>query len=93
MGALTAGPAAPRLVALIGDCQGCGACLLTCPENAIRPRAAGLSVRTDRCTGCGQCVEVCPVDVVELAEAPGAAAERHETSDDDDETTEGGRPR
>lgn len=52
-------------------CQGCGACLLTCPVHAIRPVAGGggaavLHARPDLCTGCGECVEVCPVDAVTL---------------------------
>jgi Pyruvate/2-oxoacid:ferredoxin oxidoreductase delta subunit len=47
-------------------CAGCGACLLTCPEHAIRPGAdVPLVILTARCTGCGECVEVCPVDAVE----------------------------
>jgi NAD-dependent dihydropyrimidine dehydrogenase PreA subunit len=59
------------LVAVVGACQGCGACLLTCPEHAIRPEwrpsgSARLAVRDDLCTGCGECVEVCPVDAIEL---------------------------
>ncbi|HZG94857.1 MAG TPA: 4Fe-4S binding protein [Mycobacteriales bacterium] len=42
-------------------CAGCGACLRTCPEHAIRPGGRHLVVlRT--CTGCGECAEVCPVD-------------------------------
>ncbi len=49
-------------------CRGCGACLLTCPERAIRPAArpgAGpLAVLADRCTGCGECVEICPADAI-----------------------------
>lgn len=53
------------------SCQGCGACLLTCPEHAIRPAAntggVPLTVRADRCTGCGECLEVCPVDAIEEA--------------------------
>lgn len=58
-------------VALIGACQGCGACLLTCPEHAIRPacqdgQVARLLVLETSCTGCGECVEVCPVDAIEL---------------------------
>lgn len=56
----------PQLVAVVGACQGCGACLLTCPEHAIRPRGGRLNVRADLCSGCGECVEVCPVDVIEL---------------------------
>jgi NAD-dependent dihydropyrimidine dehydrogenase PreA subunit len=47
-------------------CAGCGACLLTCPERAIRvaapaPGAPPLVVLED-CSGCGECAEVCPVD-------------------------------
>ncbi len=52
---------------LIRGCQGCGACLLTCPERALRPEGGALTVRTDRCTGCGECVEVCPVDAIAFA--------------------------
>lgn len=58
----------PRMVAVVGACQGCGACLLTCPEHAIWPHGGALLVRADRCSGCGECVEVCPVDAIELVE-------------------------
>jgi ferredoxin len=57
------------LIAEVHACQGCGACLLTCPEHAIRPEGGTLLVRDDRCTGCGECVEVCPVDAITLVEA------------------------
>jgi electron transport complex protein RnfB len=47
-------------------CAGCGACLRTCPERALRPAPPGagppLVTLTDRCTGCGECSEICPVD-------------------------------
>lgn len=62
---------AAGLVARIGACQGCGACLLTCPEHAIRPRGGLLLVAGERCSGCGECVEVCPVDAIELVERGG----------------------
>jgi ferredoxin len=52
----------------IDACQGCGACLLTCPEHAIRPVALGLVVLADRCTGCLQCLEICPVDAISVQE-------------------------
>ncbi|MEV4328566.1 4Fe-4S binding protein [Microbispora rosea] len=48
-------------------CAGCGACLLTCPEHAIRPSdgpSGALVVLDQRCTRCGECAEVCPVDAV-----------------------------
>ncbi len=59
----------------IGACQGCGACLLTCPEHAIRPSGGTLLVLAQLCSGCGECIEVCPVDAItetELAAMPAA---------------------
>ncbi|HEV2373418.1 MAG TPA: 4Fe-4S binding protein [Streptosporangiaceae bacterium] len=48
------------------DCLGCGACLLTCPEHALRPAPAAPVVLGGRCTGCLECVEVCPADAIHL---------------------------
>lgn len=61
-------PAHARL-AVDDRCTGCGGCLLTCPEHAIRPfpgaaGAAGLLVLAERCTGCLECIEVCPADAI-----------------------------
>lgn len=49
------------------DCVGCGACLATCPETALRVAAVSagsppLVVLSERCTGCAECAEVCPVE-------------------------------
>jgi NAD-dependent dihydropyrimidine dehydrogenase PreA subunit len=48
-------------------CVGCGACLATCPEAAIRivgpaPGRPPLTVLAERCTGCAECAEVCPAE-------------------------------
>jgi electron transport complex protein RnfB len=52
-------------------CVGCGACLRTCPEHAIRPTAPGSPAPLlvlGFCSGCGECAEICPADAcVEVA--------------------------
>lgn len=59
------------LRATIGACQGCGACLLTCPERAVRPDPGPgrRLIVLDHCTGCAECLEVCPVDAISLVPA------------------------
>jgi NAD-dependent dihydropyrimidine dehydrogenase PreA subunit len=67
-------------------CQGCGACLLTCPEHAFRPQPAHsahpadllgrphgspLLVVQELCTGCLECIEICPADAIEARVAVG----------------------
>lgn len=41
-------------------CTGCGACLATCPERALRRAPRRPLVVSDRCTTCMACVEICP---------------------------------
>jgi Pyruvate/2-oxoacid:ferredoxin oxidoreductase delta subunit len=67
VGAVTI-PLAEAPVLVTERCTGCGACLLTCPEHALRPtgRLDGpLIALVDRCTGCGECIEICPADAIE----------------------------
>jgi NAD-dependent dihydropyrimidine dehydrogenase PreA subunit len=53
------------IFAVTDACAGCGACIKTCPEKAIRlaPKDchSPLVVLEDRCTACAECAEVCPV--------------------------------
>ncbi len=50
-----------KFVVVTAACVGCGACLGTCPERAIRATRRGLVV-LGSCTGCGECAEICPAD-------------------------------
>ena len=66
MGALMPAPTLEILVT--ARCTGCGACLLTCPEHALRPTGRvdePLLALTEVCTGCGECIEICPADAIE----------------------------
>ena len=63
----------PVAAVVIGTaCEGCGGCLLTCPEHAILPARGGafhgLVVLASRCTGCGDCAEICPADAIVIQE-------------------------
>ncbi len=67
MAALAPTPPPRPAFVTIGACQGCGACLLTCPVHAIRPLGGTLVVLAGRCTGCGECIEICPVDAIAMS--------------------------
>jgi NAD-dependent dihydropyrimidine dehydrogenase PreA subunit len=55
------------VITITAECRGCGGCLLTCPEHAIRPGASEpLVVLSELCTECGECVEICPADAIEV---------------------------
>jgi len=49
-------------------CSLCGACVSSCPRNAIR-LAEAVEVDTTTCTGCGACVRACPANAIRLAAA------------------------
>ena len=53
------------------ECTACGACLLTCPEHALRPAPGRPLVLADVCTGCGECVEICPRDAITVGARQG----------------------
>lgn len=56
----------PDPLSISTACTACGACLLTCPEHALRPAPRRPVVVASRCTSCGECVEICPVDAITL---------------------------
>lgn len=46
-------------------CMRCGACVGTCPENAIFLKEFSLEINDD-CTSCGLCEKVCPVGALNM---------------------------
>ena len=62
-------------VEIDGRCTGCGMCIATCPERALRPGPKRPLADGGACTACLACVEVCPVDAIAVgAIAVGAIA-------------------
>ena len=47
-------------------CIGCGACVESCPEKAMRMEAGRLFVDWQRCRDCGKCIERCFTDAKKL---------------------------
>ncbi|MBZ4654463.1 MAG: electron transfer flavoprotein alpha subunit apoprotein [Peptococcaceae bacterium] len=51
---------------LRGNCIGCGACVQTCPYDALTLVDGIVEVDPDKCTECGACVAVCPTQALTL---------------------------
>lgn len=48
-----------------GSCIGCGACMASCPVEAIAFNDDGLAVVDgEKCIDCGACVGICPVEAI-----------------------------
>ena len=45
------------------ECVSCGACVSSCPVDAIQDGAAHYEI-TDACVECGACSETCPMDAI-----------------------------
>ena len=41
-------------------CQGCTACMRTCPTGAIRIRDCKAVISDNKCVDCGECIKTCP---------------------------------
>jgi|GEM_PF-114267 len=45
------------------ECINCGACVDTCPVEAIVPSGTQYMIN-DKCIECGNCLGICPVDAI-----------------------------
>ncbi|MCK9328356.1 MAG: 4Fe-4S binding protein [Candidatus Cloacimonetes bacterium] len=50
----------------LDKCVGCGACVDTCPVNALAMNGDKVKVDESTCVDCGACVGVCPVEALSL---------------------------
>ena len=59
----------PQTMAVTIDkekCTGCGACVETCPVEALKLVDDKATVDSDTCIDCGSCVDECPVEAISL---------------------------
>jgi Fe-S-cluster-containing hydrogenase component 2 len=54
----------PSTISISTGCVGCGLCIATCPELALRRARRRPVLLAERCTACLECVEVCPADAI-----------------------------
>ena len=47
-------------------CVGCGACVDTCPVNALSMDNNKVKVNDETCVNCGACIGNCPVEALTL---------------------------
>ncbi|MDG6224582.1 MAG: 4Fe-4S binding protein [Candidatus Thermoplasmatota archaeon] len=47
-------------------CIGCGACVATCPVQALSMEGDKAKVDAELCVDCGACIGVCPVNALSL---------------------------
>jgi NAD-dependent dihydropyrimidine dehydrogenase PreA subunit len=53
------------------QCDGCGECVISCPENAIYfdQELQIMRIDADLCNGCGECLDWCPHSAIQLADS------------------------
>ena len=46
------------------ECISCGACVASCPVDAIVEATAKYDIDKETCVDCGSCVEACPLSAI-----------------------------
>ena len=46
------------------ECTACGACMESCPSEAIKEGPTKYTIDPDLCIDCGACVDECPVGAI-----------------------------
>jgi len=60
----------PEKAYVIADlCNGCQACVPTCPVNAISMTEGKAKIDPFQCTGCGACIPACPQEAIDFRNA------------------------
>ncbi|GAF82756.1 unnamed protein product, partial [marine sediment metagenome] len=54
-------PIISSLIKRANDCNGCGICIPSCPENALSLRDERIWVDNNLCINCYDCIKICPV--------------------------------
>jgi ferredoxin len=47
-------------------CEGCAACVDTCPSGAIELKDVKAVIDTEVCADCAACVDTCPTSAIEM---------------------------
>ena len=50
----------------LGKCNGCGACVESCPSEALQVEGEKICVDEDACVDCGVCVDECPTEALSM---------------------------
>ena len=75
-------------VSISSACIMCGACIDTCPHEALFLGDSQAEVIADKCVECGECIEVCPTDAITLPAGAGAASEESKAAEAVEEKAE-----
>ena len=64
-------------------CDGCHACVKSCPVEAIEGERKGLHLLDqDKCISCGVCYDVCPIDAIRFFPKPRGKEADHADAND-----------